>query len=560
MSKSFQYLFIVSLLLLTSCGDGDKKTQEQIAVGELLSQTVQLGSPGASVSVIHKGEIVYSSAFGEAQVEYHIPITTDTVFHAASVSKQFTAFAIALLAERNLLSLDDDVRKYLPEIPDFGEVISIRQLANHTSGLRDQWSLMTLAGWRLDDVFTTAQIMKIVERQEDLNFSPGEKFLYSNTGYTLLAEIVARVSGMSFSKWMDLNVFTPLRMAQTHIHTDHEHIVENRAYSYQGDRLFKKAILSFSTEGATSVFTTAEDLALWLNNFSTKTLGGQFAHEQLLEKTILNNGNVIDYGLGVIIDEYRGLKRISHSGADAGFRSNVIYFPDQELGVAILSNISSFKTNEISLEIAEIYLDNLMEPAEGKASNNTIPNANYETKIDVELGEIYAGLYEFDFLAGLTIEITYNDGELGAIDSDRITHQLVPLSDNRFRSLQTGTEFIFEVENDNLIDLTLINNNEYKAKKIKVIPLTLSELAPYIGKYYSEELDTIYSIIVVDGQLVAEHSKNMDINLTQIRQDVFSGSVVYFAEVKFFRDQINNITSLIVSNGRSLNIKFNKLD
>lgn len=233
-------------------------------------------SPGAAVLVMRGDEILYRHGYGSAQLEYEIPITPATVFHIASISKQLTAFSIHLLEQQGKLSLDDDVRRHVPEVPDFGKTITLRHLIHHTSGLSDQWELLILGGWRMDDVITHDQIMTMVRHQRELNFDPGEEHLYCNTGYTLLAEVVHRVTGQSFRDWTQANIFEPLGMTSTHFHDDHEMIVKNRAYSYQPDGDgFKKSVLSYANAGATSLFTTVEDLAKWIHNLQTGMVGGR---------------------------------------------------------------------------------------------------------------------------------------------------------------------------------------------------------------------------------------------------------------------------------------------
>jgi CubicO group peptidase (beta-lactamase class C family) len=225
-------------------------------------------TPGAAIAVSREGKVVYSKGYGEANLEYAIPNSPTTVFHIASVSKQFTAFAVTMLADQGKLSLNDDIRKHVPEVPDFGETITLKHLIHHTSGLRDQWNLLALAGWRLDDVITREQVLRLVSHQKELNFKPGEEFLYCNTGYTLLAETVSRVTGQSFAEWTRDNIFNPLGMDNTLFYDDHEKIVRNRAYSYRGSSGgYKKSVLSYANVGATSLFTTVEDLTKWAWNF-----------------------------------------------------------------------------------------------------------------------------------------------------------------------------------------------------------------------------------------------------------------------------------------------------
>lgn len=246
-------------------------------------------SPGAAMAVVRNGEIIYKKGYGAANLEYEIPNTPSSIFHMASVSKQFTAFAVAFLAQQGRLSLDDDIRKYISEVPDFGKKISIKHLIHHTSGLRDQWNLLAMAGWRLDDVITKEHILKLVKHQKEVNFNPGDEYLYCNTGYTLLAEIVARVTGKSFPEWTQENIFEPLGMAKTLFYEDHEKIVKNRAYSYSSasNYTFKKRVLSYANVGATSLFTSAEDLSKWAANFDNPVVGNRELIRQMEEQGVL---------------------------------------------------------------------------------------------------------------------------------------------------------------------------------------------------------------------------------------------------------------------------------
>jgi CubicO group peptidase (beta-lactamase class C family) len=285
-------------------------------------------TPGCSVGVIRSGEIVAARGYGQAQLEYGLPIVADgTIFHVASVSKQFTAFAVTLLSfERpEILQLDDPVSKHLPWLPELGSSATVRQMMHHTSGIRDQWELLVMGGWRMDDVLTTDMILNLMRRQRELNFPPGSEYMYCNMGYLLLAQVVEAVSGVSFAAFCDQRIFGPLRMTRTHIHDDHERIVPGRAYSYKpaGENRFKKAILSYANAGATSLFTTATDLLFWLDNFRTATVGGHAVMSAMTSLGVLTSGETIDYAHGVTVTEHRGLQVIGHSGADAGFRAQV---------------------------------------------------------------------------------------------------------------------------------------------------------------------------------------------------------------------------------------------
>jgi CubicO group peptidase (beta-lactamase class C family) len=328
-------------------------------VDAVFAELAAAHAPGAAVAVVQDGRIVLERGYGSAQLEHDVPITPATVFHVASVSKQFTAFAVAQLAQQGRLSLDDDIRTHLPELHDFGHRITIRHLVHHTSGVRDQWELLMMAGWRLDDVITRDQIMAMMRRQRELNFEPGAEYLYSNMGYTLLAEIVERVTGGSFGAYLRANVFDPLGMSATHVHSDHEMIVPNRAYSYrpvEGGGGWRNAVLSYANQGATSLFTTAGDLGRWLVNFETARVGGPQLIAQMRERGVLNSGDTITYAFAISRGRHRGRTTWGHSGADAGFRSYAVHFPDERLGVVVLSNAANANPGRLALAVADIYL------------------------------------------------------------------------------------------------------------------------------------------------------------------------------------------------------------
>ncbi len=229
-----------------------KATLPNEQVDEVFAPWDNNDTPGASVAIVKDGAILYKKGYGLANLEYDVPISPTSIFHIASISKQFTVFSILLLEKQGKLSLDDDVRKYIPEVPDFGKTITLRHLASHTSGLRDQWNLLSMAGWRMDDVITKEHILKLVSKQKELNFSPGDEYAYCNTGFTLLAEVVSRVSNMSFAEFTNAKIFEPLRMSNTLFYDDHEKIVKNRTYSYYSDSTgYKKSVLNFANVGAT---------------------------------------------------------------------------------------------------------------------------------------------------------------------------------------------------------------------------------------------------------------------------------------------------------------------
>ena len=369
-------------------------------IDRIFSDVATGASPGGTVAVIRDGALLYSAGYGLAQLEHHIPNTPDTIFHVASVSKQFTAMAVTLLAADGVLSLDDRVQTHLDYVPDLGRPVALRQLMHHTSGVRDQWELLALAGWRLDDVITTDHVTGLMARQQELNFEPNSEYLYSNMGYTLLAETVRTASGMSFPEFTEARIFAPLGMTRTHFHDDHEHAVEGRAYSYTpaDGAGFEKSVLSYANAGATSLFTTAEDLARWLDNFRHEMVGGPDVMALMRTRGALNGGETIDYARGLAIGEYRGLTTIGHSGGDAGFRSQVVWFPEADTGVVVLMNHAGGNPGRRALRVADAVLEELLKAAEDEIEEPDGAVIGSGTRADAfapsqdELGEL-AGTY-----------------------------------------------------------------------------------------------------------------------------------------------------------------------
>ena len=335
-------------------------------IDQLFSEWNKPNSPGAAVAVTKDSKLIYKQEYGMANLEYDIPITPSTIFDIASVSKQFAAFAIATLAHDGKLSLDDDIRVHLPDVPDFGPTITLRHLLHHTSGLRDWVQSLVIAGVAMEDVISFKHILKMARHQKALNFEPGEAYLYSNTGYNLLAEIVERVTGDSFRQWTDAHIFKPLAMTSSHFHDDHQMILKNRAYSYQAieNGGFKHAINNTTALGSSSLYSTVEDLAKWILNFENTRIGEQAVIDQMHQRGVLNNGEQISYALGLSIGEYRGLQTVGHSGSWRGFRSHLMRFPDQKFGVVILCNLDTFNPLRLAEKVADLYLADVLAPVE----------------------------------------------------------------------------------------------------------------------------------------------------------------------------------------------------
>jgi CubicO group peptidase (beta-lactamase class C family) len=535
----------VAVLLLFAVLTAAAQDSADARIDAILKDWNKPDTPGAAVAVVKDGKLLFAKGYGVANLEYGIPIKPDTVFHVASVSKQFTAMALVLLERQDKLSLEDDIRKHLSELPDYGHKITIRNLLQHTSGIRDQWQTLALAGWRLDDVITQKQILRLMFRQKELNFPPGTEHLYSNGGYTLAAEIVARVSGKSFPEFCRETIFEPLGMKSTHFHDDHTHIDRNRAYSYNGgDGKWRAAPLNYANAGATSLFTTAPDLTLWLDNFRTGKLGNA---GRLQEQAVLKDGRKIEYALGVSVSQYRGLRTIGHGGADAAYRSFVQYFPDEKLGVVVLSNLGSFNTGMIANRIAEVLLGDRME-SEKKAAAS--PDRKF-VEVDPSSLVRFEGVYLLG--PGMLLEVTRNGTRLMASPVGQPPAELRPLASDRFWAERVSAELEFPQEGKLVLIQRGVRTN---GERISGTKPQASELPAFAGSYWSEELETQYTLNVRNGKLHVDHAKHGDFTCTPAAGDYFTGGQWFMSQLRFTRDSSGKVDGFYAGGGRVRGIRF----
>jgi len=515
-------------------------------------------SPGCALSVIKEGQIIYKRGYGMADLDHDIPINPETVFHVASLSKQFTAAAILLLAQERKLSLDDDVRKYITELPDFGARITIRHLIYHTSGLRDQWALLGLAGWRYSlDLITDDDVLELMSRQKDLNFQPGEKHVYCNTGYTLLAQIVKRVSGQSFRDFTTNRIFKPLEMKSTHFRDDHAEIVKHIAYGYvegEGGNGYRLSVTNFDTVGATSLLTTVEDLAQWDENFYHPRVGGSELVEQQLQRGKLNSGKDLDYAFGLVHGKYRGLGTIDHSGADAGYRADLLRFPEQHFSVACLCNKGEIHPGELTQKVADIYLaEQFKEPLPVRPESSAKSVA-----VSAQRLTQYTGLYwKKDDERGLRIVL--KDGKLFLAFSEEDRLELAALSQNRFQLIVSPVALTFHEPAPGAPErMSMQPPGQEKPdvfERVTEFQPTPDQLVGYAGFYVSEEIEPVYRIVVENGSLVLKRLKSKPQKLEPALEDYFQGPD---GNIHFQRDSAGKVTGFVLNSGRIKNFHFRK--
>ncbi len=523
---------------------------------------------GFAIAIIENGNIIYKKAFGFADVENDVPFTTSTVCDYASIAKQLTGFAVAKLISEGLLSLEDDIRKYLPEMHDFGTPIKIKHLLGHTSGLRDWVPLIKLAGHDKGDVIKDSYLMKLISNQKELNFNPGEQHVYSNTGYFLLAHIVSNITGMPFKDWIEKTIFIPLGMKSTQIFDDPTKIVMNRASSYEEDNegIYKNRANNLAAIGASSLFASIDDMAKWAINFQSKSVGDENLFALMQSPTYLNNGTEIPYNFGLEKGEWHGYKTISHGGSWGGFLSQITFFPEQNISTVFITN----------RDPSQVYVDEdvnhiLFNTKHEEENESSVLVNEDKTEIDVSKSilENYVGdyVYKID-----NADRLYYFAKVKITPDNFVLHTWPLASNNRLYAENEKSffvvgadnyyEFICDVNGKSKAVKANIEGKEYLFKKITPFIQNKEKIKDLIGSYYSEEINTIYFVNIKEDRLVVQSLLNEDVPLSSVENDLYVSSKYWLREVKFIRGTANKVDGFLIQtdNGNiTKNLKFNKV-
>ena len=540
-------------------GTPDRATQAAM-VDQLFQPWNSPASPGCAAAVMKDGRIAFERGYGLADIEHEAKITPSTVFNVGSIAKQFTATAILMLVQEGKISLGDPIRKYIPELPDFGTPITLREMLRHTSGLRDYEQLLNFDGWRLDspDLLTNGDVMYIVTRQKDLNFPPGSDFAYSNTNYVLLAEVVSRVSKQSFPDFTMTRLFQPLGMTHTHFRDDHGEVIKNVAYSYiDKDGAFDLCLPNYDIFGATNLFTTVEDLARWDENFYSARIGGSKVIRQLQEPGALNDGTFINYAPGMFVSA-PGANRWAQSGTagDAGYRADIFRFPDRHLSSITLCNLGSIDPSELDQRIAEIYLGAKLSVILGTDESAQAASFHPDSKQLAGYAGTYADqeenlIMKFDLRGdSLWGEWFMGAGQIGPGQFDA-------LGENRFSGL--GIKEIDFGKDPSHRELTAKSSGMPTAhyRRVPDYQPTVAELREFAGVYASKELDVPTYLNVEGDKLVLHPPKASEIDLAPLANDLFVGGNRC---VRFTRDAQKKVSGLLMSGlwNRVRNLRFER--
>jgi CubicO group peptidase (beta-lactamase class C family) len=526
-------------------------------------------SPGCALAVIRDGQIIYKQGYGMADLEHDVPINSNTVFYIGSVSKQFVAMCILLLVEEGKLSLDDDIRDYLAEIPDYELPITIRHLIHHTSGIRDYLTLWALTGRDYLDYIPEDAVYELICNQKELNFTPGEQFLYSNSCYFLLAMIIENASGKSLKEYADEKIFKPLGMDNTRFHDDNLDLIPKRAFGYtkREDGSFGNMIMRFDLVGSGGVYSSVEDLYKWDQNFYDNSLGesSQAIIDTMLCNGRFSNGDEVNYAFALSNGSYKGAWVVEHGGALGGYRSQLIRLPDYKFSVAILSNLESFNPTGLAYLVIDIILENVLETDETDDSEQAnddnhddelSPAERIEIEIDPAILERYVGQYQL--APGFFINISLEDGRLKGQATGQEVVDLYPESDTNFFLKVVDAQLSFLNEGDAPASQVTLHQSGQNivGKRVEKKLLSIEELTIFTGQYYSDELQISYELSIQGSGLKLQAGYLPAMILNQAGEDSFQGRV----EIVFSRDSEDKIIGFTMDAGRVTGLKFKKTE
>ena len=552
-----QTFIIAATGLLTSSAFAD--TPERVAIDQVFADYDSTRSPGCSMAIYRDGEIAYARGYGMANLEYGIANGPNTVFRIGSTSKQFTAMAIALLAEQGALSLDDDIHKFFPEMPNYSEPVTVRQLIHHTSGLRDYLVLARLADWT--DDYSVDEALQIIVRQQELNFPPGSEHLYSNTGYFLLSKIVQIVTDQTLSEWAGENMFRPLGMTKTHFHDDHTHIVKNRADGYEAtdDDGFKISMTILDMVGDGGIYTTVNDLLKWDQNFYDNQLGhgGPELIELVETPGKLDNGDELNYAFGLGIGEYRGTREIRHGGGFVGFRAGLNRYPDYHLSVAVLCNYADTNPTGLARSVASLFLSEKEYKGDSTDQVEAQPSEVSDVA-EVSVTDLERLVGDYWHAEDFTLRsIVVDDNSLFYSRGGENRSRLDPLGNGRF--LMADVAAVVNVRFESLGEkpqamiVEVEGEEPSRFESFERAAPSAEELLAYAGSYYSDELDNVF-VLRSNGEEIVAHRRSENVPYQPLQKDMFitdDGVVLIFE-----RNADGRVSGFRLHAGRVRNVKF----
>lgn len=507
--------------------------------------------PGCVVGVYKDGAIVYARGYGSANLEHRIALTPQSMLDTGSMGKQFTAAVVTSLAQEGTLSLHDDIRKYIPELPDYGHTITLRHLFHHTSGLRDYNVLLELSGHRVDDVTTDDDALTVITRQKALNFQPGTEFLYSNSGYFLLSLVVKRVTGASLQDVARERLFTPLGMRRTHFLTSYHAVVPDRATGYSPviGGGFRSDMPRWLQIGDGGVWTSVEELLLWDKNFDDARIGGRAMVETLEQAGRLTSGESTNYGLGLSISSYRGHRTVGHGGNWGGYKAQLTRYPDERLSIAVLCNRSDAVPESLVQRVADIFLPD--SPASAPGGLSSLP----EVSLPQDSLPLLTGTFRGEAPEMRTVA---DQGKLHLlVQGER--YELRHIGSYRFEMLQAPAEasITFDLGASEPARSLRFQGVQGAFTMVRVNERTVPAAAfqEFAGRYFSEELQSTVEISAADGGILVRGPGISPRVFPNAAPDEFKSDM----SIRFTRGSGGSVSGFALSNPRSRNMRFDRV-
>jgi len=514
----------------------------------------RLDQPGFAVVVVKEGQVVYQKVFGLACQEHGVAITPNSVFNTATLAQTFVGQAVAILESRGKLALDDDVRKFIPEIPDFGTEIKLRHLLYQSSGLRDWLPVLQLSGQDKEEV-TLEKALKIIKAQKRLIFPPGDRFQFSNTNYDLLAETIKRATGTPFSDWAWENIFKPLKMTTTQFRDNYRSVLDNQAFSYNYTRKeYLRGSDYLSLTGSHSLFTSIADLAKWLLYIEIGREGNPDIFAKMFAAGKLASGRDSAFGYGLSIGTDSGRRQVSQTGDWAGSGANLVYFPDQKFGFAVLANWDYTPVNGFAQDIIDIYLPVVAAPP---TKLSPTPAAQKRVKVSSAIMDQYAGEYRMGPGQVFTISRTGDQLFLGTYGQK---FGLTPLSATEFLLDIAQAQITFQKDKGGRVHQFVWKQGgaEQVAPRVVLMKPAPEELKEYAGAYLNEEVNILLSVETRGDGIVIIPPEQGDVRLVPDEKDHFTSGARVFPMVVFQRDIQNHITGFIIDNDPVRDLVFKK--
>lgn len=547
-------LRVLSLLAIGPLSAQTPAANLEIKVDDIFAKAITPDGPGCALSVSQAGRLMLQRNYGRANLNHAVAISSETRFHVASLSKQFTAMAIAILARQGKLGLEDSVRQHLPDVRVFRDhPITILDLVHHTSGLRDQWSMLGLAGWRLDDedaVFDT-DIVNLVEHMTELDFPPGTRHNYSNTNYTILAKIVEKVSGMSFREFTTKAIFDPLGMRSTFFRSNHHEIVPNMATGYRPTKSggYEESSPRFDTVGATGLITTAADMARWDTNLDQQRLLPPDLAKRIAMPQLLGNGDNTRYAFGMRVGSYKGLDLLEHGGGDAGYRASYLRFPTERLGVACLCN-RIVNSHALAAQVAELYLAGRLSDPPQAPSEITANSPPVDVNVE-DLGQLVGVYHEANREEVMRFEVREAALWMRGFGEVR---RLIPRGSQTFDMEGRPARFMFE---ENAVVFYIRGEKSGRFTRKREFPNTELAMSAFPGRYYSRELDATYTIVRGNDGLTVERKKNPSLAMQPMFFDHFRA--LGLGAFLFERDQKDKVVAFRFTDHNVRGVLFERL-